>query len=84
MYFRAYTSKNDAYFKNERRLPTHHRPTGFDVDLVVFVLPRRTAAVAAVLGDGDQAVWAFLLTVFALLQLGMAGGTAPVALNAGA
>ena len=60
------------------------------VGLVVFILPRRTAACAAVAGDGDKAVLVVAVAVFpsvflpvaALLQLGMPRRAPPVALNA--
>ena len=60
------------------------------VGLVVFILPRRTAACAAVACDGDKAVLVVavpvcppvLLPIAALLQLSMPRRTPPVALNA--
>ena len=64
------------------KLAAHHRPTGVQVDLVVLVLPFCTAAFAAVPGDGDLPVAARFFAVDALHQLGMAGGTAPVTLDA--
>jgi hypothetical protein len=54
------------------------------VGLVIFVFPRRTATVTAVLGDGDLAVAARLFAVEALHQFGVTGGAAPVTLDAGA
>ena len=51
---------------------------------VIFIFPAGAAAVAAVIGDGHQAVAARLVAVVALHQLGVAGGLAPVALDAGA
>lgn len=66
------------------KLAAHHRPTGVEVDLVVLVLPFCSAAFTAVLGDGDLPVAARFFAVDALHQLGMAGGTAPVALDASA
>ena len=60
------------------------------VGLVVFILPRRAAARAAVTGDGDQTVLVVavavcppvLLPIATLLQFGMPRRTPPVALNA--
>ena len=52
--------------------------------LVVLVFPAGAAAVAAVIGDGDQAMAARLVAVVALHQLGVTGGLAPIALDAGA
>src|SRR5665647_1502695 len=66
------------------KLLAHHRPTRVQVDLVVLVLPLCTAAFTAVLGDGDLPVAARFFAVDALHQLGMAGGTTPVALDASA
>jgi hypothetical protein len=62
-------------------LATYHRPTCLLVGFVVFVFPRRATAVAAVLGDGDVAVFALFFAVAALHQLSMAGRAAPVALD---
>ena len=50
------------------KLLAHHRPTGVEVDLVVFVLPLCTAAFTAVLGDGDLTVVAGFFAVDALHQ----------------
>src|SRR3990167_3361609 len=58
------------------------RPAGALVRLVVGVVPVRTAAVAEIAGDSHLDIAAQLLAVVALLQLGMAGRTAPVALDA--
>src|ERR1035437_9986660 len=63
------------------KLLARHRPTRVEVDLVVLVLPLCTAAFTAVLGDGDLPVAARFFAVDALHQLGMARGTAPVALD---
>ena len=71
-------------------LAPHYRPASLLIGLVVFILPRCTAACAAVAGDGDKAVLVVavairphvLLPVAALVQLGMARCAPPVALNA--
>lgn len=71
-------------------LAPDHRPARLLVGLVVFVLPGGAAAGTAVAGDGDQVVFVVAVAVLAhvflpiaaLLQLGMAGRTPPVALNA--
>ena len=60
------------------------------IGLVVFILPRCTAACAAVRSDRDEAVLVVAVSVYpsvflpiaALLQLGMAWRAPPVALNA--
>src|SRR3954468_17155036 len=67
------------------RLAPRHRPACMQIGLVVLVFPAGAAAVASVAGDGDHAaVFAFFLAVAALHQLGVAGGAAPVALDAAA
>ena len=63
-------------------LAADHGPTGVAVDFVVFVFPIGAAAFAAVFGDVDHAVFVGLGAVGALHQLGVAGGAAPVALDA--
>ena len=71
-------------------LTPHHRPARLLIGLVVFILPRCTAACAAVFGDGDKAVFVVAVAVYppvflpiaALLQLGMPRRAPPVALNA--
>lgn len=54
------------------------------VDFVVFVFPHRTAALAAVFGDGDGAMFVRHRAVRALHELGVAPGAPPMLLNAGA
>ena len=54
------------------------------VNFVVLVLPRRAAAVTAILGDGNQMTAALFLAIVALHQFGVPGSLAPVALDAGA
>ena len=54
------------------------------VGFVVFVLPGSAAAVAFVGGDGDQALAALGMVRCALHQFRVAGGAAPVTLDAGA
>ena len=54
------------------------------IHLVVLVLPRRAATLAAVLGDGHLPVAALCLAVDALNQLGMPRRATPVLLNASA
>ena len=54
------------------------------VDLVVLILPRRAAALAAVAGDRHLPVATLRLAVDALNQLGVPRRSTPVLLNAGA
>ena len=74
-----------SYAKKEAgRSATHDRPARVAVDLVVFVVPDRAAALALVAGDGDLPVLVRYRAVGALHQFGVTPGAAPVLLYAGA
>ena len=72
------------------KLACHHRPASLLIGLVVFIFPSRAAARATVAGDRHQVMFVVAVAVLAhvflpiaaLLQLGMARRTPPVALNA--
>ena len=65
-------------------MSANNRPAGLLLGFVVFILPGGAAAVAAVAGDGDQAVRPLFLTIASLHQLRVSGRATPGALNAGA
>lgn len=54
------------------------------VDLVVLVLPNRSATLAAVFGDSHRAMFVRHRAVRALHELGVTLGAPPVLLHAGA
>jgi hypothetical protein len=64
--------------------PRHNRPARVHLDLVVLIIPSRTAALTPVAGDRHLPMAALRLAVDALNQLGMPRRTPPVLLNASA